>query len=209
MKKEIIRVEKKIVKKNGEFEYATVEKVIYNHCDKAVRAFAKKCVAGLAWTKNNFELEDYEQAARMEIITMFDVYDEIHTFSSMLNTRLDQLYIHFLRYFGNQKRSMNNSLSDGNIAYNEVRLQDSYDDGMSYEEIIGTGIDEMNKSNCFMAIEECAKKLDDREKKILSFLINENKTKMEFAKELGITRPTLDTKIKYIRSILKDYLKTA
>ena len=48
-------LEKKIVMKNGKFEYATVETVIFKHSDKAIAAFAKKCVKNLAWTKNDFE----------------------------------------------------------------------------------------------------------------------------------------------------------
>lgn len=207
--KEIIRVEKKIVNKDGSFKYATVEQVIFSDCKDAIRAFSKKCVSGLAWTKNNFEYEDYEQAARMEIIKMFDVYDEAHSFSSMVNTRLDQLYIYLLRYYGNQKRAMNNMHDDGTVSYNEVRLSDSYSDNMEYYDIIGFEDESMIKSNYALAIEECSKKLDDKEKRILAFLLHENETKFEFAKKIGLSRPTLDKKIEYIRHLLKQELKTA
>lgn len=200
-------LKKKIVMKNGKFEYATVETVIFKYSENAVQAFAKKCVSGLAWTKNNFDYEDYVQAARMEIITMFDVYDEVHPFSSMVNTRLDQLYIYLLRYYGNKKRAMNNSYDDGTIAYNEVRLNDSYDENSSFEDLIGFEDEAFRQSNVLLAVEECFKKLDDKEKKILNFLIEENKTKFEFANEIGLSRPTLDKKINYIRGIIKELLE--
>lgn len=206
MIKDVIRIEKKIVMKNGDFKFATVEEVIFNDCEKAINAFAKKCVSGLSWTKNDFDYEDYVQSARMEIITMFDIYDEEHVFSSMVNTRLDQLYVHLLRYYGNKKRSMNNVNDEGSISYNEVRLSDKYSENYDYEDIIGVQDNEIGRSNILLAIEECSKMLNDKEKAILAFLIKESETKFEFAKKIGMSRPTLDTKIKYIRNLLKDLI---
>lgn len=208
--------QKKIVMRNGKFEYATVETVIYKHCKDAINAFAKKCVSGLYWTKNNFDYEDYVQAARMEIITMFDVYDEVHSFSSMVNTRLDQLYIYLLRYYGSKKRAMNNMYDEDVIAYNEVRLNEHYCNGnsnstssLNYEDVIGFEDEHMKKSNVHLAIKEVYKALNDKDKKILDFLIEESKTKFEFATEIGLSRPTLDKRINNIRDLLKKYLQIA
>lgn len=209
MKKQMNNLEKKIVMKNGKVEYATVETVIFKHSNEAIKAFAKKCVKNLAWTKNDFEYEDYVQAARMEVITMFDVYDEVHPFSSMLNTRLDQLYVYLLRYYGNKKRAMNNAYGDGVIAYNEIRLDDIYGDNMEYYDIIGSEDSSLTKSNYSMVIENCAKKLNDKEKRILAFLLHENETKFDFAKKIGMSRPTLDKKINQIRDMLKAELQVA
>ena len=207
------RLEKKIVLGNGKYVYATVEEAVFNHADKAIKAFAKRCENSLAWTQNGYDLEDYIQVGRMEVIKMFDVYDEVHTFSSMFNTRLDQLYIYLLRYYGNQKRSMEDRDIEKNgekrVSYKPLSLQSMYDEDKEYSEVIGFLHDDMINVDYKYAIESCLHNMDETDKQILAFLIEESEAKFDFAKRIGMSRPTLDKKIKQIRQILKSKLEIA
>ena len=60
-----------------------------------------------------------------------------------------------------------------------------------------------------LAIKECANDLSDNDKRILAFLINQNEAKIDFAKRIGISRPTLDKKINLIRQMLKEKIYVA
>lgn len=205
------RLEKKIIMSNGTVKYATVEEVIFNDFSKAISAFAKKSLNGLAWTMNNHDFEDYEQIARMEIMKMFDVYDEVHSFSAMVNTRLDQLYTYLLRYYGNLKRSMNNKedRKENRISYTAVELDGDYCENYTMAEVIGDLDDLIADTEINLAIKECANDLSDNDKRILAFLINQNEAKIDFAKRIGISRPTLDKKINLIRQMLKEKIYVA
>ena len=205
------RLEKKIRMSNGTVKYATVEEVIFNDFSKAISSFAKKSLNGLAWTMNNHDFEDYEQIARMEIMKMFDVYDEVHSFSAMVNTRLDQLYTYLLRYYGNLKRSMNNKedRKENRISYTAVELDGDYCENYTMAEVIGDLDDLIADTEINLAIKECANDLSDNDKRILAFLINQNEAKIDFAKRIGISRPTLDKKINLIRQMLKEKIYIA
>lgn len=207
------RLEKKIVLTNGKFVMATVEEAVFKHADQAIRAFAKRTYESLAWTQNGYDLEDYIQVARMEVIKMFDVYDEVHTFSSMFNTRLDQLYIYLLRYYGNQKRSMEDRDIEKNgnkrVSYGAVSLQSTYDEDQEHADVIGFLDEDLVNVDYKLALEACLHKMDEVEKQILAFLIEENEAKFDFAKRIGMSRPTLDKKIKQVRELLKSHLEIA
>lgn len=211
-------LQKKLILTDGngnKVVYGTVEDAIYKYANKAVEAFARKCIKSLAWTHNGLDLEDYEQIARMEIVQLFEIYDEIHSFSSLYNTKMDQLYIHLLRYYGNQKRSMEDSnravKEDGEkrVSYKPLELNSMYDEDKEYTEVIGFLSEEMMSIEYKLAIEKCLEIFDEKEKEILAFLIEEDEAKFNFAKRIGLSRPTLNKKIDYIRETLKTYLEIA
>ena len=127
----------------------------------------------------------------------FNIYNEQQCFSTLLQINLNNKHGYLLRNLNASKRNSNNSTVSLNAEYPEGNTFDTY---IGVEDImlqdIESKIDLLNKLDT-LAEEEC---------KIVKNLLEEEKTKIQLAKELGISRPTLDSKIKIIREKLKDLI---
>lgn len=200
-------LKKKIVDSKGKVEYLTIEELLEkSYCKKAIKAFARNCNYKLSWTQNGYDIEDYEQLAIIEIAKLFDIYDEVHSFSALMNVRFDQYEIFLARKYGNQKRGMANKERKSGVVYTSVNINDVNEQGDSLEDIIGKEDKNYSMLDFKLSIEKCLNNLNKLEKEIFTFLINQNEMKIEFAERMQMSRPTLDKKIAELRRKLKKEL---
>lgn len=185
---------KNIVFSNGTCKEMNIEQLCIQFEDMIYK-FAYKCVGSLKGFKNNVEeFEDFYQQGMIELVKVFELYDEKHCFSTLLQIRLDNALKYNLRKYSFKKRVVNDSL----ISLNMIS-----DDGRSYEDVVGDRdfcLEEIeNKLDILMILQE----LNEEEKEIFKFLLEQEKTKLQLSKELNISRPTLDNRIELVRDKVK------
>lgn len=189
--------------KNIIFSDGTVKKMeveeLFEHFEDMIHKFAHKCVGS---TKNNFsnvnDFDDYMQMGNMELMKAYQLYDEKHCFSTLLQIRLNNAYHYNLRKLNFYKRKTDSTI---------ISLNRKTEENKSVEELYGQ--DDLHLSNIEVKLDlsYIFSKLDPQEIKIFLFLLEQEKTKIQLAKELGITRPTLDSRISLLRDKIKKLMK--
>ncbi|MEG0908734.1 MAG: sigma-70 family RNA polymerase sigma factor [Clostridia bacterium] len=166
--------------------------------ENMINKFAHRCVHSMSKHHSNTdEFEDFYQYGMLELMKTFDVYNEQLCFSTLLQINLNNKHGYLLRNLNTRKRNSNNSTISLNAEYPEGNTFDLYigEEDLMLQDI-ESKIDLLNKLET----------LEEEECKIVKNLLEEEKTKIQLAKELEISRPTLDSKIKIIREKLKDLL---
>lgn len=194
---EVIVVTKNIVFSDGSIKKLTLEELM-SIFENMINKFAHRCVHSMSKHHTNTDdFEDFYQYGMLELMKTFNIYNEQQCFSTLLQINLNNKHGYLLRNLNASKRNSNNSTVSLNAEYPEGNTFDTY---IGVEDImlqdIESKIDLLNKLDT-LAEEEC---------KIVKNLLEEEKTKIQLAKELGISRPTLDSKIKIIREKLKDLI---
>lgn len=145
--------------------------------------------------QNINEVEDINTYGIIELIKCYKSYDyKKGSFSNILYIALKALRKRMLRDLNAGKR---------NVAKKPISLEGTRDELDAFQERYGIEDEVLEQSELVCDLARALKSLTEEEGKILEFLIKEHKTKREFATELGITRPTLDTRIKKTKEKLE------
>ena len=133
------------------------------------------------------DIEDINSLGLMELCDCYERYDlNKGAFSTILTKALERLTIRLQRDLFAQMRTTDKVNYSLDVALEERsalgELVGEYDTNIKSFEI---------RSDLKRVIDN----LNEQERRIYDFLITKKKTKKEFAVELGITRPTLNTKI--------------
>lgn len=199
MKKEIIMVEKGIKIKRE----MTMEECIESF-EGAIKRWGNECyVATKDMSHNLMEYDDFYSEGMICLIEVYNKYRPINTFNTALHKSLDNLKIDLIRKTNAKKRK-----TEQNVVSFELEIED--EDVSLLHELEGD-VDinfELVEFNEDMT--NAMSKLTNEEKKILNFLIENESTKRVLAKELNISRPTLDTRIEKVKDkvigLLPEYL---
>lgn len=171
----------------------------------AVKKWANEVYVAVKGTTNNLmEYDDFYSEGMICLIEMFDRYAPINTFNTALHKSLDNLKIDFIRMANAKKRKTKNS-----VVSLDLELEDIECDSLS--EILGTEDESFEEIEFNSDIKGAIENLNDEEIKILIFLLNNESTKRKLARELNISRPTLDTRIEVLKDkvidLLPEYIK--
>ena len=177
------------------------------YCNKVIIKFANKCYKQVKNMQENImEEQDFYNEGLLRAFYSFKRYRPEKSFVIFLQNGLDKWWLDYTKnIFAKKRKSMSDFISLDESILNEDdnfinELQGS--DDKSFDEFM------FNED-----ISNAIKKLDNTEKRIVEFLYNEDDTKKNLAKQLGITRPTLDVKITKVRAkmsiLLSDYLVLA
>lgn len=199
MKKEIIIIENgvKITKE------MTIEECIENF-EGAIKKWGNECYMIMDKMSHNLmEYDDFYSEGMICLIEVYSKYKPINTFNTILHKSLDNLKIDLIRKTNAKKRKTEQSVVsfESEIEDEDVSLLHELegDIDINYELV------EFNED-----MTNAMAKLTDEERKIFDFLIENESTKRVLAKQLNISRPTLDTRIERVRdkmiALLPEYL---
>lgn len=141
---------------------------------------------------NIMDYDDFYSEGMITLMKLYSTYTPKNTFNTALHKSLDNSRIDFLRCMNAQKRKTKKVLvsfdaeqdSEGNYKLNETQ-------GLLDENF---NICEVDKD-----IENALHALTEEERLIFEFLLDKEYTKRALAKELKISRPTLDSRIEIVR----------
>lgn len=171
----------------------TVEEV-QKQFNNMIKDFANKCVAQSRTMHNNIDtFEDFVSEGHIVLLGCFKSYSPTFTFSSYLGSALDLRRKELLRKMHSEKRKVTTCL---------VSFDEPVDVDLNLGDVEGK---EDSSFDLFIHNENInyvLQQLSEEEKKIFGFLLDTEMTKITMAKELNITRPTLDTRIKRTREKL-------
>lgn len=176
-----------------------------NYCERIIRTFAKTSYNKVKNMHNNImSKEDFYAEGLARAFYCFKMYNADKSFVPYLQTGLDQWWCDYTKsVFANKRK--NNS----DVVY-EYSAQLEEDGILNCETVYGINKNSIDTFEISEDLEDAITKLNDEEKKIMDFLLNQEMTKKMFANELGITRPTLDTRIQNVRdkmsSLLPEYM---
>ena len=194
MKKIIVAENKMKVEKN-----MTVEECISFH-DGAVKKWANDMFFIVKGMSNNLmEYDDFYSEGMMCLIHSYNEYQSKNTFNTFLHKNLDNLKVDLIRMLNAKKRKTKRSV----VSF-DMEIED--DECDSLKEIEGTLDESFEELEFNLDMEYVMERLTDEEVKIFKFLIDNESTKRALAKELNISRPTLDNKILKVKDKVVDYL---
>ncbi len=141
--------------------------------------------------QNIDEVEDINIMGMMELIKCYKIYDfRKGAFSTHLTNALELLEARVIRNLFAQKRTTDKGL---------ISLEGDTEELDAFQELMGTEDSYLKNAELKNDITNALKRLNEEERKIIQFLMQQLKTKKEFADELGITRPTLDVRITHAK----------
>ena len=145
------------------------------------------------------EVEDINVMGMMELMKCYKSYDYTKgAFSTHLTQALDRLRKRVSRDLFAEKR-----VSEKGI----ISFEGGLDEIDAFQELNGEEDEFLERVELGYDINNALCKLSEEERKIAYFLMQEIKTKKQFAEELGITRPTLDSRIASTKQKLVEILK--
>ncbi|GAA0092967.1 hypothetical protein UT300009_29970 [Paraclostridium bifermentans] len=175
------------------------------YCERVIRTFAKKCYEKVKNMHDNIMTkEDFYAEGLARAFYCYEMYNADKSFVPYLQTGLDQWWCDYTKsIFANKRRNTSNVVYEYSAQLEEEGLLNC--DNCCGDDEHSIGLFEISED-----LEDALEKLNDEEKKIMEFLINQETTKKIFADELGITRPTLDTRIQNVRdkmySLMPEYM---
>ena len=174
----------------------TTEEVLMQF-DGMMKKFATTCILEVPQSSNNnYEKEDYLSIAQLTLLESLETYDiEKASFSTYLTNQLRGQKTKLLSALGSKKRD--------DRGFGLVSLNSVGDEGEEVSEVIGTFDEELENSDIGLDIKILFNSLSEEEKLIFNFLYQEQLTKVEFAKQLGIQRSTLDRRIAKLQTKLQ------
>ena len=192
-----------IVSKNGN-KY--IKKMSLEECimffEGAVKKWANETYSSLKLMSNNImEYEDLYNEGMICLIKVYRKYIAINTFNTNLHKSLDNLRIDLMRIINTKKRK-----TELSVVSFEMEIEEGSEDADTLKDREG-GIDENFSQMEFNEdLKKVFVKLTEEEKKIFHFLMENESTKRILAKDLKITRPTLDKRINKLKDKIIDYL---
>lgn len=200
MQKKIIKI-RNIETKEFTLEEMTIEEVIKSF-ENMVYKNAIETYYDVKNVQHNIdEVEDINVMGMMELIDCYESYDyKKGAFSTHLTLALDRLRKRVSRDLFAEKR-----VADKGV----ISFEGSLDEIDAFQEVNGELDEYLERAELSYDINNALNELNEEERKIACFLMQEIKTKKQFAQELGITRPTLDSRIantkEKLLAILKGY----
>lgn len=159
----------------------------------AIKTWANEMYKIVKEMSNNLmEYDDFYSEGMVCLIKIYDRYTPKNTFNTALHKSLDNLKVDLIRKVNAKKRKTDLTVVSFDLEienYEVELLQEIYGEEDDNFKIIELRED---ISNAFI-------NLTEEEKRIAKFLIENESTKRVLAKELNISRPTLDTKIKKVK----------
>lgn len=195
MKKEIIIVENgiKVTKE------MTMEECV-NSFEGAIKKWGNECyVIVKDMSHNLMEYGDFYSEGMICLIEVYKKYKPINTFNTVLHKSLDNLKIDLIRKTNAKKRKTEQSV----VSF-DMELEDEECDLL--QEIEGDIDENFSIMEFNEDMTDAMSKLTEEERKILNFLLENESTKRVLAKELNISRPTLDSRIEKVRDKVMDLL---
>ncbi|HSQ89804.1 sigma-70 family RNA polymerase sigma factor [Romboutsia sp.] len=179
----------------------TLEECIAHHED-AVKKFANECANTTKDIFNNIlDFDDFYSEGMIELMKSYEKYEPKNTFNTFLHENLNNLRIDTMRMINAKKRNTEQRI---------VSFDNELEDGTFLSDVEGDFDNNYSLIEFDESIADAMSKLTDEEKSIFDFLINNEKTKKILAKELGITRPTLDVRITKVKDkiigLLPEYI---
>ena len=195
MKKEIIIV-KNGIKVTKEM---TMEECV-NSFEGAIKKWGNECyVIVKDMSHNLMEYGDFYSEGMICLIEVYKKYKPINTFNTVLHKSLDNLKIDLIRKTNAKKRKTEQSV----VSF-DMELEDEECDLL--QEIEGDIDENFSIMEFNEDMTDAMSKLTEEERKILNFLLENESTKRVLAKELNISRPTLDSRIEKVRDKVMDLL---
>lgn len=200
MKKQIIIIDngKKIMK-----EMSLEECAIY--FEGAVKKWSNELYTIIKNMSNNLmEYDDFYGEGMICLIEVYKRYRPINTFNTTLHKSLDNLKIDLIRKTNAKKRK-----TEYTVVSLDIIIDEGWDSPSELHELEGEVDENFSIIEFDEDIKNALTKLNEDEKKIFNFLIENESTKRALAKELKVSRPTLDSKISKVRdkvlSLLPEY----
>lgn len=175
------------------------------YCERMIKSFAKNAYNKVKNMHNNImSKEDFYAEGLARAYYCYNMYEADKSFVPYLQTGLDQWWCDYTKsVFANKRKSTSDVVYEYSEQLEKEGLLTSAN--FSGDSEYSIGLFEINED-----LKDALTKLNDEERKIMDFLLNQEMTKKMFADELGITRPTLDTRIQNVREkmscILSEYL---
>lgn len=168
------------------------------HFNDAISKWAYECHLCVKDVSHNvMEFDDFYNEGMICLIKVYKNYKSINTFCTALHKSLDNLRVDLLRRINTKKRKTESTL---------VSFDMELEDGAFLKDIEG-GIDEsFSDMELYNDIENALSKLSNEERSIAMFLLNAESTKTLLAEELGMSRPTLNTRIEKVKDKIIDLL---
>lgn len=190
-----------IVSKNG---VKITEVISLDECAKlfegAIKAWANEMYVIVRGMSNNLmEYDDFYSEGMICLVEMYDKYIPTNTFNTALHKSLDNLKVDLIRKTNAKKRK-----TELTVISFDTEIE-NYECDM-LQELYG----DIDKNYCAMEFNEDISnvlvKLTPEERKIVNLLVNNESTKRLLAKELNISRPTLDSRIEKVKDKIIDLL---
>ena len=166
----------------------------------AVKRWANEMYVIVRGMSNNLmEYDDFYSEGMICLMEMYNKYTPINTFNTALHKSLDNLKIDLIRKTNAKKRKTEQSV----VSF-DMEIEDDECDCLQEIEgdiDINYSIMEFNED-----ITNALATLTNEERKIVSFLMDNESTKRVLAKELNVSRPTLDSRIAKVKEKVMDLL---
>ena len=154
-------------------------------------------------SNNLMEYDDFYSEGMMCLMEIYNKYTPRNTFNTALHKSLDNLKVDLIRKTNAKMRKTEMSVVSFDMEVENYEVDFLYEiEGeidMNYSAV------EFNRD-----MEKALVNLTHEERKIVNFLIDNNSNKKKLAKELKISRPTLDSRImktkEKIVSLLPEYI---
>lgn len=154
-------------------------------------------------SNNLMEYDDFYSEGMMCLMEIYNKYTPRNTFNTALHKSLDNLKVDLIRKTNAKMRKTEMSVVSFDMEVENYEVDFLYEiEGeidMNYSAV------EFNQD-----MEKALVNLTHEERKIVNFLIDNNSNKKSLAKELKISRPTLDSRIMKIKekivSLLPEYI---
>lgn len=227
---------KKLIYTKTGYQLLTKEEVLKEY-DGMIRKFAINCDCKLKTIQGNmFSEEDYIQVGKIEALSAYENYDSSTgvKFSTYLQNSLRYVFVHIVRDLNAQKRKVERPLV-------ELDSEDNFGEGLVMHEMVASKEINLKEDNVCdlekhlinnltkeelvflkMGMQKQVNKAKGVYKSSLNFtldVINENidgvnvSTKAELAEVMGISRPTLNKRIKTVmdktQRLAYEYLEIA
>lgn len=188
---------KRTIRISGEERIQMTTEEVLNQFDGMIKKFANNCTYEIPQsTNNNYEKEDYYSIGQLTLLEALETYDvEKASFSTYFTNKLRGAKTNMLINLGSKKRD--------DRGFGKVSLNAVGDEGEEVSEVIGTLDEEFSDIETGLDVQNMLNSLNEEELQIFNFLYREDQTKMEFAKQLGIQRSTLDRRIIKLREKLQ------
>lgn len=195
MKKEVIIIENGI----KTIKEMTIEECVQSF-EGAIKKWGNECYVIVKQMSHNLmEYDDFYSEGMICLIEMFNKYKPINTFNTALHKSLDNLKIDLIRKSNSKKRKTYQSV----VSF-DMELED--EDSDLLQEVEGDIDRNFLKVEFDEDIADAVAKLTGEERKIFDFLMDNESTKRVLAKELNISRPTLDSRIERVRDKIMNLL---
>ena len=166
----------------------------------AVKRWANEMYVIVRGMSNNLmEYDDFYSEGMICLMEMYNKYTPINTFNTALHKSLDNLKIDLIRKTNAKKRKTEQSV----VSF-DMEIEDDECDCLQEIEgdiDINYSIMEFNED-----MTNALATLTTEERKIVGFLMDNESTKRVLAKELNVSRPTLDSRIAKVKEKIMDLL---